>query len=181
MFGIDSILSKRETVVVDAKRQPDDAWTGFVVAIFRLHGLIMQAGESISRPIGQSSARWQVLGRAFEPQTVATMAKDMGHARQSVQRVADALVSDGLIAYQAHPTDRRTKLLELTPQGMEVLTAIYRRQVAWSERVVTKLSAAKLAQLAAALAGIGDALESEINTGFEQWNESATDELEKKE
>jgi DNA-binding MarR family transcriptional regulator len=149
---------------MEVNRHPDDAWTGFALAIFRLNGLIMQAGEGISRPIGQSSARWQVLGRAFEPQTVAAMAKDMGHARQSVQRVADALVADGLVAYKPHPKDRRTKLVELTPQGMEVLTAIYRRQVAWSESVVTKVSAAKLARLAAALTEIGDTLESEIDS-----------------
>ena len=150
-----------------AEMHPDDAWTGFALAIFRLNGLIMRAGENISRPLGQSSARWQVLGRAFEPQTVATMARDMGYARQSVQRVADALVADELVAYKAHPTDRRTKLLELTPRGMEVLTAIYRRQVAWSDGVVAKLSAAKIAQLATALGEIGDTLESEIGTGSE--------------
>jgi DNA-binding MarR family transcriptional regulator len=165
------MLSICETLAVSEKRPPDDAWTRFVVAVFRLNGLIMQVGEGISRPLGQSSARWQVLGRAFEPQTVAAMAKDMGHARQSVQRVADALVSDGLVAYQAHPSDRRTKLLALTPQGMDVLTAIYRRQVAWSERVVTKLSAAKLGQLAEALARIGDALDSEIDPGSEEKKE----------
>jgi DNA-binding MarR family transcriptional regulator len=145
--------------------KPDDVWSEFVVAILRLNGLIMRAGEGIARPIGQSSARWQVLGRAFEPQTVARMANDMGHARQSVQRVADALVSDGLVVYRAHPSDRRTKLVELTPQGLDVLTRIYRRQSAWSEHVVARLGAAELAQVTAALDGIGTALESEIAAG----------------
>lgn len=144
---------------------PDDEWTTFALAIFRVNGLIMRAGEGISRPVGQSSARWQVLGRAFEPQTVAAMARDMGQARQSVQRVADALVADGLVAYQAHPTDRRTKLLELTPRGLEVLSAIYGRQVAWFDGVVAKLSAANLPEVSAALDAIGDALESEIEEG----------------
>ncbi|WP_156510141.1 hypothetical protein [Paenibacillus macquariensis] len=31
-------------------------------------------------------------------QTVAKMVRDMGHARQSVQRIADLLESEGLIA-----------------------------------------------------------------------------------
>src|SRR5258705_645502 len=107
--------------------QPDDAWTKCALSIFKLNGLIMRAGEGITRPIGQSSARWQVLGRAFEPQTVADMARDIGHARQGVQRIADVLAEEGLIAYKDHPTDRRTKLLELTPQGQEVLKSIYMR------------------------------------------------------
>jgi len=149
---------------VAGERHPDDAWTGFALAIFRVNGLIMRAGEGISRPVGQSSARWQVLGRAFEPQTVAAMARDMGQARQSVQRVADALVADGLVAYQAHPTDRRTKLLELTPRGLEVLSAIYVRQVEWFDGVVTKLSTVNLTELTSALDEIGHALESEIET-----------------
>ena len=151
-----------------ASTPPDDAWTGFALAVFRVNGLIMRAGEGISRPLGQSSARWQVLGRAFEPQTVAAMAKDMGHARQSVQRVADALVADGLVACTAHPTDRRTRLLELTPLGMQVLGAMYARQVAWSDGVVAKLSASTLAELAATLEEVGNTLESEIDTGAEQ-------------
>src|SRR3954470_24310102 len=96
---------------------PDDTWSTFALSIFKLNGLLMRAGDGITHPLGQSSARWQVLGRVFEPQTVAQIARDMGHARQGVQRVADVLVKEGLIVYKDHPTDRRTKFLELTPQG----------------------------------------------------------------
>ena len=146
-------------------QQPDDAWSEFVVAVLRLNGLIMRAGEGIARPIGQSSARWQVLGRAYQPQTVAKMASEMGQARQSVQRVADALVADGLVAYKDHPGDRRTKLAELTPQGLDVLERIYGRQVEWSKRIVARLGAAQLAQVADTLQEIGTALEREITAG----------------
>ena len=143
--------------------KPDDAWSTFALTIFEINGLLMRAGDGITQSIGQSSARWQVLGRAFEPQTVAKMARDMGHARQGVQRVADVLVKEGLIVYKDHPTDRRTKLLELTPQGMEVLTAIYVRQVEWSQRIMTKLNPEQLAMVADALEDIGQILETEVN------------------
>ena len=143
--------------------KPDDVWSKFALTIFELNGLLMRAGEGITQSIGQSSARWQVLGRVFEPQTVAKMARDMGHARQGVQRVADVLVKEGLIVYKDHPTDRRTKLLELTPQGMEVLTAIYVRQVEWSQRIMTKLNPEQLAMVADALEDIGQILETEVN------------------
>src|SRR4051794_40649940 len=108
-----------------SKGNPDDTWSKFALSIFNLNGLLIQAGEGITQPIGQSSARWQVLGRIMEPQTVAKIARDIGHARQSVQRVADVLANEGLIVYKNHPTDKRTKLLEMTPKGLEVLTAIY--------------------------------------------------------
>ena len=143
--------------------KPDDVWSKFALTIFEINGLLMRAGDGITQAIGQSSARWQVLGRVFEPQTVAKMARDMGHARQGVQRVADVLVKEGLIVYKDHPTDRRTKLLELTPQGMEVLTAIYVRQVEWSQRIMTKLNPEQLAMVADALEDIGQILEVEVN------------------
>ena len=143
--------------------KPDDAWSKFALTIFEINGLLMRAGDGITQSIGQSSARWQVLGRVFEPQTVAKMARDMGHARQGVQRVADVLVKEGLIVYTDHPTDRRTKLLELTPQGMEVLTAIYVRQVEWSQRIMTKLNPEQVAMVADALEDIGQILETEVN------------------
>ena len=143
--------------------KPDDAWSKFALTIFEINGLLMRAGDGITQSIGQSSARWQVLGRVFEPQTVAKMARDMGHARQGVQRVADVLVKEGLVVYKDHPTDRRTKLLELTPQGMEVLTAIYVRQVEWSQRIMTKLNPEQVAMVADALDDIGQILQTEVN------------------
>ena len=143
--------------------KPDDVWSKFALTIFEINGLLMRAGDGITQAIGQSSSRWQVLGRVFEPQTVAKMARDMGHARQGVQRVADVLVKEGLIVYKDHPTDRRTKLLELTPQGMEVLTAIYVRQVEWSQRIMTKLNPEQVAMVADALEDIGQILQTEVN------------------
>ena len=90
------------------------------------------------------------------------MARDMGHARQSVQRVADALAKEGLIIYKDNPADQRAQLLELTPQGVEVLTAIYIRQQEWSQRIMTKLDPKQLAEVADAIEGIGRILEIDI-------------------
>jgi DNA-binding MarR family transcriptional regulator len=148
---------------VESKGKPEDVWSKFALSIFTLNGLLIQAGEGITQPIGQSSARWQVLGRAFEPQTVAKIAREIGHARQSVQRVADVLEKEGLVVYKDHPADRRTKLLELTPQGREVLTAIYIRQLEWSQRIMAKLDPEQLTRIADALEGIGQVLETEDN------------------
>jgi DNA-binding MarR family transcriptional regulator len=143
--------------------KPDDVWSTFALSIFKLNGLLMRVGEDITQAIGQSSARWQVLGRAYEPQTVANMARDIGHTRQSVQRVADVLAREGLVVYKDNPADRRAQLLELTPQGLEVLTAIYVRQQEWSQRIMTKLNPEQLVEIADALEDIGQRLESDVN------------------
>ncbi|KUL41831.1 MarR family winged helix-turn-helix transcriptional regulator [Actinoplanes awajinensis] len=143
---------------MDEQAGPGDAWSQFVQAVFEVNGLINQAGEGIAGPLGQSSARWHVLGRAFRPQTVAAMAADMGHARQSVQRITDALERDGLIAYRPHPTDRRTQLVELTAPGRAVLEEIYQRQLAWSAGVTEQLGESTLRTLATSLRDVSRTL-----------------------
>jgi DNA-binding MarR family transcriptional regulator len=142
---------------------PEDAWTRFAMSVFKINGLLIRVGEGITNPLGQSSARWQVLGRAYEPTTVAKMAQDIGHARQSVQRIADILATEGLVSYEDNPTDRRTRFLELTSDGRDVLAEIYQRQVEWSLRIMQQLSAAQLAQIANKLEGIAQVLESSID------------------
>ncbi len=54
-------------------------------------------------------------------------------ARQPVQRIADALVAEGLAAYRANPAHRRAKLLALTPGGRAVLRTISIEQEAWAD------------------------------------------------
>jgi DNA-binding MarR family transcriptional regulator len=137
---------------------PDDDWSAFVMAVFDVNGLIIRAGEGIARPLGQSSARWQVLGRAFEPRTVAQMAADIGHSRQGVQRIADVLEREGLVEYRAHPADRRTKLVQLTAEGRAVLEAIYHRQLEWSARVTASLDTDALTRATNGLRAVEQAL-----------------------
>ena len=147
---------------------PEDSWTQFAMSVFRVNGLIIQAGEEITNPIGQSSARWQVLGRAYEPITVAKMAQDIGHARQSVQRIADILAAEGLVSYEDNPADQRARLVQLTPDGAETLMKIYRRQVEWSLRVMERLSPARLVDIANGLEAIALVLESSLDVGEER-------------
>jgi DNA-binding MarR family transcriptional regulator len=142
-----------------------DDWSRFATAIFRINSLLVEAGEGITRPTGQSSARWQVLGRLWtDARTVPDLARDIGHARQSVQRVADALERDRLVVSQAKPDDRRTALIALTDEGRRVLNAIYEGQVAWSGRVTRKLSPERLTEAIAALETIAAIVEGEIDT-----------------
>jgi DNA-binding MarR family transcriptional regulator len=132
------------------------------MSVFKINGLLVRAGEGITQPIGQSSARWQVLGRVYEPRSVAAMARDIGHARQSVQRIADELAEEGLVVYKDNPADRRARLLELTPEGAAVLNAIYLRQVEWSLRVMNGLNPAQLLEIADVLDDIGTVVKEEI-------------------
>ena len=76
--------------------------------VFRLNGLLIAVGDAMAEPSGQTSARWRVLAAIGEaPLTVAQIARAWWLTRQSVQRVADVLVKDGLAAYEANPSHRR--------------------------------------------------------------------------
>ena len=146
--------------------KPEDPLSQFSLSIFRLNGLLTQCGDSVTKAIGQSSARWQVLGRAaHERRSVAQMARDLGHARQSVQRVADLLVAEGLAVYRDDTADKRSQLLQLTARGVATLKAIYGRYGKWSKRVMSVLDGAQLSSLAAALNAIADLLESNDAAG----------------
>jgi DNA-binding MarR family transcriptional regulator len=140
-----------------------DALWNLSLAVFRVNGLLMRNGERLTAPSGQSSARWQILGRAdHAPRTVAHMARELGLARQSVQRVADALEADGLVAYVDNPADRRARLVSITPAGARALGDIVERYSAWAERMAGMLDAADLASAAGSLARVGDRIEADL-------------------
>ena len=115
---------------------PEAAFTRLVLLVFRLNGLLLDAGDRLAAPVGQTSARWQVMGVIdHEPLTVSAVARVMGLRRQSVQRTADLLAADGVAEYVDNAADRRARLLTLTPAGRRALRAIERAQRAWAEEL----------------------------------------------
>jgi DNA-binding MarR family transcriptional regulator len=122
-----------------------DAVSELVIHVFRLNGLLIAAGDSMARPAGQTSARWRVLAAIDEaPLSVAQIARAWWLTRQSVQRVADVLVRDGLAIYEDNPNHRRAKLVRITPQGLTTLRAIRTRQRAWADALGSELREADI-------------------------------------
>ena len=89
----------------DSARTPaGDEVSELVVHVFRLDGLLTAAGDQMAQPAGQTSARWRVLAAIEDqPLTVPQVARAWWLSRQSVQRVADVLVQEGLAAYRNNP------------------------------------------------------------------------------
>ena len=156
------MLSIWYPLAMESTGRPNDPLSRFALSIFWTNGLLMRNGDRLTRSIGQSSARWQVLGRVGDqPQTVAQIARNMGHTRQSVQRVANVLATEGLVVYQQNPADRRAQLLALTPQGAEVLRTIYSLNQEWERHIMTKLNPEHLDAVADALEEIARILEAD--------------------
>src|SRR4051794_37781804 len=99
-------------------KQEQELLSGSALAVFKLNGQFLALAEELTRPVGLTAAWWQVLGAVLpEPLSVAGIARDMGITRQSVQRIADLLVDQGLAEYRDNPAHRRAKLLAPTAAG----------------------------------------------------------------
>jgi DNA-binding MarR family transcriptional regulator len=117
-----------------------DAFSDLVVQVLRLHGRLIAAGNAMARPLGQTEARWQVLGVIEHgPATVAEIARVFGLARQSVQRTADALQREGLAEFVENPRHRRAKLVRITPGGKAVLRKIQAVQQEWADELGARI------------------------------------------
>jgi DNA-binding MarR family transcriptional regulator len=138
-------MATRQHAVKSPRSPAGDALSALVVQIFRLNGLLLAAGDAMARPAGQTSARWQVLAAIEKaPASVAQIARALGLARQSVQRLADVLAHDGLAAYEDNPEHRRAKLLCLTDRGRSALHAIQKVQRAWADDLGAEIGEADL-------------------------------------
>lgn len=101
-----------------------------------MNGLLIEAGDEMTRPVGLSSARWQVLGVVEHgPVPVSHVARIMGLTRQGVRQTADALARDGFIEYVENPHHRRAKLMRMTAKGREALAYVGQRRAGWADRI----------------------------------------------
>lgn len=124
----------------DATPPGGEALSELAALVFRLDGLLRAVGDSLAEPAGQTTARWRVLGSLVNgPMTVSQIAADWWLARQSVQRVADLLADDGLVAYEPNPGDRRAQLVRMTPKGRSALHRIRAAQRDWAIEVAGRI------------------------------------------
>ncbi|WP_439030044.1 MarR family winged helix-turn-helix transcriptional regulator [Gordonia terrae] len=151
---------------------PQELLSASALTTFRLNGQFLALAEGLAEPAGLTATRWQVLGAVLrEPLPVAAIARVMGITRQSVQRTADVLVSDGLAEYHENPAHRRAKLVTPTAAGLAAVRAINPGHRTSADRLATILGTERwqrcldaLQDLAAAL----DTLEAESADGLER-------------
>jgi DNA-binding MarR family transcriptional regulator len=135
---------------VDRHRSPGGrAIAGILAETFRLNGRLLEAGDRMTRDLGLSSARWQVLGAVGSgssggSDTVASIARRMGIRRQSVQRTVNALRVDGFVVLRENPNHRRARLVKITDKGARALSASFERQTLWAHELSAAVGAEDL-------------------------------------
>jgi len=99
-----------------------------IADVYQLAGEFRRSGEHIAAAEGQTQARWQLLSVLSDGgMTVPRAARRLGLTRQAVQRVANDLVKDRLVVFEANLDHRSSPLATLTPAGRTTLTAITAR------------------------------------------------------
>jgi DNA-binding MarR family transcriptional regulator len=123
----------------DFKRMPGGAaLTDLILDLFRLNSRMLASGDRLVAGLGLTSARWQILGTivaADRSQPVAWIARDLGAARQNVQRIVNDLAEEELVAFAPNPHHRRASLVMLTDKGRSTYEAAMRLQAPWVNRL----------------------------------------------
>src|SRR3546814_3724437 len=92
---------------------PNKPTNDLIVEVFRLNGSLRATADRLVSKFGITAARWQVLGAIgmpAVPETVARLARNMGLTRQSVQRVVNEMVDDGMLCLLDNPHHVRARL-----------------------------------------------------------------------
>jgi len=142
-----------------------EAVTGLVLAVFRLNGRLLAAGDRLVSDLGLTSARWQVLGAialAPIPQPVAWLARSMGLNRQGIQRIVNEMREDDLVELLPNPHHRRAHLVALTKRGESAYAAASRLQTPWANALAKGLDSEELAAASRIIKALSERLEKSI-------------------
>jgi DNA-binding MarR family transcriptional regulator len=151
-----------------SRTEAGTALTDLVMTVFRLNGDFQEAAEGIASPSGLTAARWQVLAGALDqPHSVADVSRRMGLARQSVQRLADILVSEGFAAYHENPLHRRAKLFAITEEGRAAIRSLAGRQHAWANAISDGMPVERLQACTDTLRLLIERVEAHLRPGLE--------------
>lgn len=113
-----------------------------ILEYFRTNGRLIAQGDSMTKDIGLTSARWQVMSAvSLTPHdvTVSIIARLMGLQRQSVQRVVDLLESENFVQLEQNLHHKTAKVVKLTPLGEQQYREVMRREIKWANTMSAAL------------------------------------------
>lgn len=137
--------------------------TRICLAVFRLNGALLDAGDELARPLLLTSARWQVLGAlalSDVPLTAPRIAQAMGLTRQGVQKQLNALSPLGYLEKVENEENLRSPLFRLSDSGRRTyqeMDALYR---SWAAKLVQGLCSEELEGAARTLEKLADRVKS---------------------
>lgn len=156
-LAIDTVISKMRDPYA-ARSLPAEAFINpyneIILEVFRLNGALIASGDALTKDLGLTSARWQVLGAIFlspVPLPVAHIARNMGLTRQGVQRTVNGLGQADMVRFEDNPHHRRAVLILLTDKGKQAFLTALERQDRWMEIVNPALTLERIESASAVL------------------------------
>lgn len=143
-----------------------EALTALILETFRLNGALLAAGNRLTKPVGMTSARWQVMGAVAGSKhslTVAQIARRMGLARQGVQRIVNDLVEANLVSLEENIDHKRSPLVTITDAGAEVMNEIDAAQAAWVNGLTKGLSQVQIVEALELMETVRERVEKTIS------------------
>lgn len=135
-------MAKRVTKRTKAGQAIEDLIIEIVATFFLLRAEGMRIG--VVSPSGEGY--WSVLRllKIYGPQTVPQLARYRYVPRQSVQKLANEMLNDGVIELVNNPAHKKSKLLRLTPEGDIVFQEMSDRIAKLAETLAKQQDAAQL-------------------------------------
>ena len=139
------------------------ATTDLILLVFRLNGLLLAEGDRLTRDLGISSARWQVMGTlANGALTVSQAARNMGLQRQSVQRLVNEMCTQDIVCFDDNPQHKRAKLVRLTAKGARLYEQISKLQIPWANALTQGIEERQVQTAIALLSELESRLQSQV-------------------
>ena len=138
---------------------------GLVDEVIRLHGRLATVHGDRGETEGLTGAQALVLTaviNAGRPPTVPQIGRSLGHARQSVQRIANALIAQGLLTSTENPDHKRAPLLLPTEAGRAIHSRLHDRAQGWIARVTEGIAPDDLAAATKTLRTLRERLEADL-------------------
>jgi DNA-binding MarR family transcriptional regulator len=138
---------------------------GLADEVLRLHGRLVAVNGGRGDAEGLTGAQALVLTavmNAGRPPTVPQIGRSLGHARQSVQRIANALIAQGLVTSEENPDHKRAPLLLPTEAGRAVHTRLQDRAQVWIARVTEGIDPEDLTAAMKTLRTLRERLEADL-------------------
>jgi len=127
------------------------------IVLSRCHRAVSQIAERSIADAGLCLSDFAALEALLHkgPLTITEIQAKVLLASGSMTAAVDRLERKGLVIRRATPSDRRAKVLELTPEGKRVVEAAFRRHAAALEAAMAVLNGSEKRQLYGLLKKLG--------------------------
>ena len=103
---------------------------------------------------------WELGRRGPVPQRV--LADALKVTPRAITGLVDALVADGLVTRERHPTDRRATLVTFTPRGAELVAQLQRDHKELARALFASMPDREFGSFSDSLAGLIDRLRAHL-------------------